>query len=137
MQDISGKYKTFQLKKPIALVANGTGSAVEIDAGVNDDMLATLSVGACGAGATDKLDVTVEASVDSAFTTPVTVGTFTQILGTSTGGVAAVSVKRGNYGFFRAKWVVTNGSAPTFVAGVNLLASMAQRTSSLNSATVA
>lgn len=137
MFDLVQHYKAFQLKKPVAVTSSSQSSAVEIDAGVNDDLMAIIEMGAGGADATDKIDVIVEGSVDSGFTTPATMATFAQVVGTSTGGLAAAGFKRGLYKFFRLKWTVTSGNAPTFVLGGCILAGMAQRTSSLNSTTVA
>lgn len=134
MFDIAQHYKVTQLKVPVAVTGSSNSTAVEVDAGVGEDMAALLDLGACGADATDKIDIIIEGSADNS--TFGTVATFSQILGTATGGKALVGFKRGLNRFFRAKWTVTSGNAPTFVIGVDLLEAMAQESSGLNSATV-
>ena len=111
-----------------------TTSAVEVDFGINDEIIATALVGAVATAAGDTCTITITGSTTTGGTYT-TVATIPGVaLGNGGGNEMASAVfKRGVNRFFKGVLTIVSASSPSFQVTLILQAAAAQQGGSLNS----
>jgi len=137
MQQLIEKYKQVTLMAQATKTSTFTGSAVEVDANINDDILAIASLGAVATDVTDTCVITITGATTSGGSYS-TVATFPGTAKGNGGGAqyAMVAFKRGLNRFFKPVLTIVSGNSASFNVGILLLVQSVNQSSTLNTASL-